>query len=981
MSERDPARSASPESLLASLAAEFESEWTGALEGREPPHLNTYLERVVGDTRGALRDQLIGIDCRFRPRWLSSRVAVAAAGQSVDPSTDNFAATTALRGKDEVPPLPGQADAELGQRNGAGVLLPETIELRPKQESVRSARDLAAGPPAIPAPQVPGYEILGELGRGGMGVVYRARQQGLNRLVALKMIIGGEHADAGHVARFRAEAETVARFQHPNIVQIYEVGQQQGLPYFSLEFIDGPPLSHECRGIALLPERATELLESIARAMHYAHSRGIVHRDLKPANILLTREGVPKVSDFGLFKQFETDEGQTRTGAVMGTPSFMAPEQARGDQRVTPLADVYSLGAVLYNLLTGRPPFLAATAVDTVIQVLNADPVPPSRLQPTTPKDLETICLKCLQKDSQNRYASAEELADDLRRFRAGEPIHARPVGIGESVWRWCRRNPRVAATAAVAALLALALMIGGPTAAAIIYQQKRIAVNARNEAGASEQRALQARNVAMAAERDAIQARELAEVNEQKAVESRKVAETQGRLALDSLRSLVSEVQGELASQPRLQPLRRRLLQTALIGLDKVASQGVDANIKEMTMAGAYRRMGDIYLELGQTDKALQQYQQCHAILEHLAGRNSLPNMHHNLSYSQLNLGDAALRGGNLQLAKTCFLEAVETRRAWALAEPDNTMVPQNTAAALGKLGNACLALGQLPEARTALEESLALREQWEQREPENLEARQEAAGARNAMGRISLSLGRLDDAEQFSKAALDTIVGLLERQPNSRPHHWNTALFSSQLGAIQLMAAKPADAVVRYQRALDILDELSRQDPQNALLRRHLAEAQYGIASSYAELGNPAANEHYQAALQLRKRLAEDDPNSAEEQTGLMLSLASCGQHAEASQIAQQLRSSHASDGYVLYKTAAGLALCASAVAQQLAAGDPASGLAQLQEHYAAQAVETLQASIASGFQITAEAAIDPDLKSLRARDDFRNLVSQAR
>ena len=187
--------------------------------------------------------------------------------------------------------------------------------------------------------------------------------------------------------------------------------------------------------------------------------------------------GVPKISDFGLVKQLETDSGKTRTGTVLGTPSFMAPEQARGEQHVTPLADVYSLGAIQYNLLTGRPPFLAATAAQTVLQVLNQEPVPPSRLQPTTPKDLETICLKCLQKDPAKRYASAEDLAEDLRRFREGEPILARPVSFGERAWRRCRRNPRVAGVSAVAGLLALTLMTGGPTAAAVIYEQKQTAV------------------------------------------------------------------------------------------------------------------------------------------------------------------------------------------------------------------------------------------------------------------------------------------------------------------------------------------------------------------------------------------------------------------------------------------------------------------------------------------------------------------------
>ena len=407
-------------------------------------------------------------------------------------------------------------------------------------------------------------------------------------------------------------------------------------------------------------------------------SHGIVHRDLKPANILLTSDGVPKISDFGLVKQLETDSGQTRTGTVLGTPSFMAPEQARGEQHVTPLADVYSLGAVLYNLLTGRPPFLAANAAQhSPASAQRRCRCHPRGCSPTTPKDLETICLKCLQKDPAKRYASAEDLAEDLRRFREGEPILARPVSFGERVWRWCRRNPRVAAVSAVAGLLALALMIGGPTAAAVIYEQKQIAVKGQSGFTSRQRKASAARagRVKLAVE-NALKA----EKSEQKAVQSREVAETQGRLALDSLRTLVTRVQDELTDRPQMQQLRRRLLETALNGLNQVAAQGVDANIKEMAMAGAYRRMGDIYLELGKTDEALQQYRQCHAIIEHLAAEKTLPNPHANLSFSQMNMGDAALRAGNLPVAKDCFLEALRIRREWTAAEPTEKMVPKTS-------------------------------------------------------------------------------------------------------------------------------------------------------------------------------------------------------------------------------------------------------------------------------------------------------------
>jgi hypothetical protein len=300
-------------------------------------------------------------------------------------------------------------------------------------------------PDAAGRPAVPGYEILRELGRGGMGVVYQARQVKLQRLVALKMILAGAHAGADQLHRFRTEAEAVARLQHPHIVQIFEVGEHGGLPYFSLEYVAGGSLAGKLNGTPLPPAEAVRLVETLAWAMQAAHEQGIVHRDLKPANVLLSTDGTPKVTDFGLAKKLDAT-GPTASGAIMGTPSYMAPEQARGKgEAVGPASDVYALGAILYECSTGRPPFQAPTPLDTVLQVLNEEPVPPRRLQPGVPRDLETICLKCLHKEAKNRYASAEALAEDLRRLRSGHPIRARPVGRLERVWKGVKRRPALA--------------------------------------------------------------------------------------------------------------------------------------------------------------------------------------------------------------------------------------------------------------------------------------------------------------------------------------------------------------------------------------------------------------------------------------------------------------------------------------------------------------------------------------------------------
>jgi serine/threonine protein kinase/WD40 repeat protein len=298
--------------------------------------------------------------------------------------------------------------------------------------------------PVGPAPLVPGYEILGELGRGGMGIVYKARQIAVHRIVALKTVLDGDRASPEFTARFRAEAEAAARLQHPNIVQLYEFGEVDSRPYFSLEFVDGGSLADRLRGTPQPFDSAAKLIATAAEAMHYAHGLGVVHRDLKPANILLSSAGlVPKIADFGLAKRLDSMHVQTTTGTILGTPSYMSPEQAAGHTNtVGPAADIYALGAILYECLTGRPPFRGATALETVLQVARDQPVAPRQLRPEVPRDLEIICLRCLAKEPARRYLSARALADDLQRFLAREPIAARPASTWERTRLWARRHP-----------------------------------------------------------------------------------------------------------------------------------------------------------------------------------------------------------------------------------------------------------------------------------------------------------------------------------------------------------------------------------------------------------------------------------------------------------------------------------------------------------------------------------------------------------
>jgi eukaryotic-like serine/threonine-protein kinase len=437
----------------------------------------------------------------------------------------------------------------------SGLSVEEFSHAQPRrsQDEAASRSGIRSESPILPA--IHGYEILEELSRGGMGVVYKARQVSLNRLVALKMILAGPYASAEDLARFRGEAEAAARLQHPHIVQIFEIGEHLGRPYFALEFVEGGNLSARLAGTPLAITDAAALSETLARAVHYAHERGVLHRDLKPANVLLrplatgareqdstlddqdstatdakpARRGrlswrdrlrsnaqlvpidamtspfVPKITDWGLAKQLDADQGRTHSGAIMGTPSYMAPEQAAGQSRnVGAAADIYSLGAILYEMLTGRPPFRAATVWQTLQQTQSEEPVPPGQLQPGLPRDLETICLKCLEKEPAKRYSMAAALADDLRRFLGGEPIAARPINVTERAWRWAGRKPLLASLYAAIAALVLAVVIVPSVLVVRLDVARRMAVEneqaaTRNEMEANRQKDAARKNEATA--------------------------------------------------------------------------------------------------------------------------------------------------------------------------------------------------------------------------------------------------------------------------------------------------------------------------------------------------------------------------------------------------------------------------------------------------------------------------------------------------
>jgi WD40 repeat protein len=513
------------------VCRQFEADWR---EGRQP-RIEDYLGDVSQEGGPALRTELEALERELRPSEETvvrpeSTPPTAPKPQAPNPATIDEAATIAP-GPQPAPPIPDTSspadheEATLPPRDQATVDLRASRPVQPEGSSTDRIRYFGD------------YELLREIARGGMGVVYRARQVSLNRPVALKMILAGQLASDDEVKRFYMEAEAAANLDHPGIVPIYEIGEHEGQHFFSMGFVEGTSLAAKVADGPLPPREAATMTMKVAEAVQFAHEKGVIHRDLKPANVLLDAQGQPKVTDFGLAKKLKADSGLTHTGQVMGTPSYMPPEQAEG-KNVGPPADVYALGAILYCLLTGRPPFQAATPMDTLLQVVGQDPVPVRQLNATVPRDLGTICLKCLEKEPRRRYATARALVEELNRFLSGEPIVARPVGPAERAVKWVRRRPVIAALSAAVVVIGLIGISG-------IIWQWRAAVQARNNAQAREQ--------------DAIDAQAKERVQTELAKEQTELAEE--RLQ-DTLKAQAEEKKQTELAQQRLYDVQMNLVQ-----------------------------------------------------------------------------------------------------------------------------------------------------------------------------------------------------------------------------------------------------------------------------------------------------------------------------------------------------------------------------------------------------------------------------------
>ena len=623
---------------------------------------------------------------------------------------------------------------------------------------------------------------------------------------------------------------------------------------------------------------------------------------------------------------------------------------------------MYSLGVILFELLTGELPF-RGNARMLVYQVINEDAPSPRLLHSGIPRDLETICLKCLQKSVERRYQTAEELARDLRRFQEGRPISARPVGRPERVLRWCLRNPVLATVSAATGLLSLCLAIGGPVAAVMINQKKEQAESATELAEYRKEQAEQKESEANAARKEADSSAEL--------------AAKQGNLALDAFGALVYEVQDRL-KQPNMQPLRQSLLNTAMTRLDRVAEATGLSRQRNVLLSAAHRRLGDIYLEIGQSRKALDQYQRCSDIVEELHNAGKLGNPYHNLSMIYLLLGDASSRLDRFDDAQRHYQRALEVRRDWKNFEPANRMIDEKIAAVYGKLGQTALGSEDLPAAREYFRLSAESRGQWAAAEPDNAEAQREFAGAEAALGNVCVKAGELDAAETHLQQALQILQSLALAEPANIAISANIGLFHSRLGELYLRKQEPQAAREHYDQAVARLKEASagsggqRIPPVSCpiLLRS-------GHGPSAVERGRSAETIRTSPRDTLRgycRRSAGLRPQGAADALAGPLWKPPGG-----GRPGQGASSDGApNDPKRLYLAACGYALCAEAVSLGKAAAD-AGAERGLQEQYAQQAVAMLRGAVAHGYRSQVDAQMDPDLAFVRPRKDFCDVVTE--
>jgi tetratricopeptide (TPR) repeat protein len=763
----------------------FEAAWSSG----EPPDLSTFLAEASGAVRAALFRELLALD-------LAARRAL---GESPEPRDyrerfpDDHEAIDAAFATDRQTLPSGPGNIGLGT-TGFDVAAP-----RPGPARI--------DPAALGALREAGYEVLEELGRGGMGIVYLARKLALNRLCALKMIRAGGHAGPAALARFRSEAEAVARLRHPGIVQVYHVGEADTLPYIELEYLPGGGLDKRLDGTPWPAPAAAGLVEVLARAIAEAHRQGVVHRDLKPANILLDPEGRPKVADFGLAKFLDSDDGPTRTQAILGTPCYMAPEQAGGDSRaVGPTADAYALGAILYELVTGRPPFRAATALGTLAQIKESDPVPPSRIQPGLPRDIDTICLKCLEKAPARRYATADALAEDLRRFLAGETILARPASTREKAWAWARRRPASATAAAIVAAMVPIVLGGG------LYYNAQLRAAVR-----------QARSAQHA-------------------------ADEQRNLALKALEQLVSTDREEPGRSPAARSLRRRQLATAVLVLGDLA-RGAEETAPDLNRAVAHQKLGDIFRQVGQTAEARGQYNRARTLAEGLAepARRDVAT-EECLRGAGFGLSMLELQAGQYRIAIDHLRRVVALSESIERAAPARDGARQARLEAYLQLGRAHAFAGDMAEAKRWFQAMNELARRWVADGTADLQVKDLLSASDRKLGDVGKLTGDPEEARRNYLQAIAIAREVVAADPGNPTFKGHLATALHDLAGVAAAGRRPDEARALFQEAVRLFAEQAAADPEDPTAQSWALRAQFDLGGLERDQGRFAeAADHF--------------------------------------------------------------------------------------------------------------------------------------
>jgi tetratricopeptide (TPR) repeat protein len=777
-----------------------------------------------------------------------------------------------------------------------------------------------------------------------MGVVYLARQISLNRLVALKTILAGPYAGPEEVARFRTEAEAVARLQHPNIVQIYEVGEHDGRPYLTLELVDGIGLDRRLRESPLAARAAAELLQTLARAVQAAHERGIVHRDLKPANVLLSADGTPKVSDFGLAKRLADADGdaptpRTRTGALLGTPNYMAPEQAAGAKDVGPAADVYALGAILYECLTGRPPFQAATVLETLEQVRFQEPVPLGRLQPHLPRDLQTVCHKCLQKDPRRRYASAAELADDLRRFLAGEPVRARPVSARERLAKWVRRRPTAAALVAVSGLAALVLLLG------LLGHNARLQREVRR-----------------------------AEAGEGAAQRQHRRADADYRQARQALEKMLGRLDDKrLAEVPRLRELREGLLEDAL-----AFYQGALENLDEpnpavrLDTAVAHLQVGKIRYLLGRPEAARAAFDRARDLLEGLAAeRPDDLQCRLVLSDCYVHLG---AWGGRPDEAEGWLQKAVALREQLHRARPQGPDWAYNLAAAQNTLAGIYQEGRRRDRAAEHYAQALALYERLQREYPENVTYRKGLANTSCNLALLHYQQGRRDKAEEVYRNARSLLEPLLAGREADPDFLYSLTAMYVGYGDLLKDTGRRGDALALYTRGVELLKPVYDREPRHVGARDSLLRCHGARAMAYYEAGRyPESAADWGRVIELAPEAARPRYHYCRANTW--------HQARECARAAADVKAVGDRPGFAPLELTTMACICSAYVgAVRKDARLAGAERDRLAEEYGARAVALLRKAHAAGLfkdrSMVLDLECESDLIPIRSRADFRQL-----